>query len=160
MEKGWRRCGEYYYKPDMEKSCCQLNTIRLEAEKYVPNKKQRKIMGRFNRYLLGTYTHKDEENKDMKVEHTTSAKSKNQSDWLCNELSEKLKDTIQQMEDVFKGYGVQFEGFNLSKISFIKQKKPKKGGPTYSTNCLIALMKGSKQGKRYITPQLLKLRRK
>ena len=35
MERGWRRCGDYYYKPDLQKSCCQLNTIRLEAENFV-----------------------------------------------------------------------------------------------------------------------------
>ena len=41
MKKGWRRCGEYYYRPDIASSCCSLNTIRLKAEDYQPSKKQK-----------------------------------------------------------------------------------------------------------------------
>jgi arginyl-tRNA---protein transferase len=29
MERGWRRCGTYYYKPNLLKSCCKLFTHRL-----------------------------------------------------------------------------------------------------------------------------------
>lgn len=31
MLVGWRRCGDYYYKPDLPNSCCKLNTIRLNT---------------------------------------------------------------------------------------------------------------------------------
>ena len=31
MDRGWRRCGEYFYKYDLEKSCCQPLTIRLDV---------------------------------------------------------------------------------------------------------------------------------
>jgi len=34
LEKGWRRCGTFYYKPDLTKCCCRPYSIRLEAQKY------------------------------------------------------------------------------------------------------------------------------
>ena len=39
---GWRRCGTYYYKPTMHKTCCPQYTIRLEASKFQPTKSQKK----------------------------------------------------------------------------------------------------------------------
>jgi arginine-tRNA-protein transferase len=37
MLKGWRRCGSYYYKPNIPESCCKLFTIRLKAADYIIN---------------------------------------------------------------------------------------------------------------------------
>ena len=34
LEKGWRRCGMYYYKPELSKCCCRPYPIRLETQKY------------------------------------------------------------------------------------------------------------------------------
>lgn len=53
MLKGWRRSGNYYYKPQLKKSCCKLNTIRCEASRYEPNNAQRKVLKRFERHLSG-----------------------------------------------------------------------------------------------------------
>ena len=53
MFLNWRRCGTYYYKPDHSKSCCKLHAIRLDVEKYVMNKNQKKAMKKFNKYLAG-----------------------------------------------------------------------------------------------------------
>jgi len=58
MLKGWRRCGDYYYKPDQKKSCCKLNTVRLDVYEYQMNKKQKKVSNRFNAYLEGMHTKK------------------------------------------------------------------------------------------------------
>jgi len=44
MERGWRRCGNYYYKPNLNKSCCQLFTHRLEVEKFRIKKDQKKTI--------------------------------------------------------------------------------------------------------------------
>lgn len=53
MDRGWRRCGTYYYKYDFEKSCCQPFTIRLDATEYQISHSQRKVMKNFNKFLLG-----------------------------------------------------------------------------------------------------------
>lgn len=44
MERGWRRCGTYYYKPDLFRSCCKLFTHRLYAPDFHPKKHQRKTI--------------------------------------------------------------------------------------------------------------------
>mmetsp|Transcript_27328 Transcript_27328/g.49158 ORF Transcript_27328/g.49158 Transcript_27328/m.49158 type:complete len:471 (+) Transcript_27328:1633-3045(+) len=53
ISRGWRRSGNYYYKPDLERSCCKLNTIRLNVTDFRPNKKQTKVMEKFQTYLEG-----------------------------------------------------------------------------------------------------------
>lgn len=112
-------------------------------------------MGRFNRYLLGTYSHQ-EEDKEMTVDAKQLSRFKKDNDELWVGLSIKLRDTIKQMEDILKENDVLLDEFDFSKVNFMKQKKPKKDSPTHSTNCLIALMKGSKQGKAYLILQLVK----
>jgi arginine-tRNA-protein transferase len=34
MNYGWRRCGTYVYKYDLEQSCCQPYTIRLDVGEF------------------------------------------------------------------------------------------------------------------------------
>jgi len=46
FERGWNRCGTFYYKPDLERSCCKLYTPRLEADKFVPRRDQIKALRR------------------------------------------------------------------------------------------------------------------
>jgi len=53
MDRGWRRCGTYYYKPDVPNGCCKLFTIRLEAAKYQMRKSHKKVMKKWNRFLAG-----------------------------------------------------------------------------------------------------------
>ena len=44
MEKGWTRCGTYYYKSNTNKSCCKLYGHRLEVARFVPKKDQKKAL--------------------------------------------------------------------------------------------------------------------
>ena len=59
MLKGWRRCGSYYYKPDVPNSCCRLNTIRCDAASFSLNKSQRKVQNRFERFVSGKKSESD-----------------------------------------------------------------------------------------------------
>lgn len=34
MDKGWRRCGNYFYKPNIKDSCCMCYTIKMDTDKY------------------------------------------------------------------------------------------------------------------------------
>lgn len=54
VDRGWRRSGHTYYKPDLTRSCCPHYTIRLDADKFRASKSQRRAMNRWNRYVLGT----------------------------------------------------------------------------------------------------------
>ena len=53
MDRGWRRCGTYFYKQDFEKSCCQPYTIRLTADDFVISKSQKKVAKTFHKFLNG-----------------------------------------------------------------------------------------------------------
>lgn len=52
IDRGWRRSGEWCYKPDLRTSCCPQYTIRLDALKFKPSKSQRKIINRWDRFVL------------------------------------------------------------------------------------------------------------
>ena len=43
-ERGWRRCGTYYYKPDLKKSCCKLWTHRQDVTNFSIKKDQKKTI--------------------------------------------------------------------------------------------------------------------
>lgn len=79
MDKGWRRCGTYYYKTDLENSCCQLYTIRLKATSLKLSHKQRKALNKFNRYLNGELDNKpqdmDPDKEEVKYVKSEAAKS-------------------------------------------------------------------------------------
>jgi arginine-tRNA-protein transferase len=53
MFLGWRRCGDYYYKNDLNKSCCKLYSMRLDVDRFKINKNQKKVMKNFRKYLTG-----------------------------------------------------------------------------------------------------------
>ena len=53
MFRGWRRCGTYYYKWDMEQSCCQPYVIRSSIDEFQPSKSQKQDLRKFNRFLKG-----------------------------------------------------------------------------------------------------------
>lgn len=51
MFNGYRKCGTYYYKPNLSKSCCQQHTIRLDINEFEINHHQKKVMKKFMKYL-------------------------------------------------------------------------------------------------------------
>ncbi|KII95226.1 hypothetical protein PLICRDRAFT_34070 [Plicaturopsis crispa FD-325 SS-3] len=52
IDRGWRRSGTYCYKPNMKLSCCPQYTIKLDALEFKPSKSQRKLVNRWNRFVL------------------------------------------------------------------------------------------------------------
>lgn len=44
MERGWRRCGTYYYKIDMQKTCCKTWIHRLDTNNFKIKKDQKKTV--------------------------------------------------------------------------------------------------------------------
>jgi arginine-tRNA-protein transferase len=47
MDRGWRRCGDYYYQPDNSKQCCKMLTIRLDTLRFQIRNSHKKVMKRF-----------------------------------------------------------------------------------------------------------------
>ena len=94
MKDGWRRCGDYVYLPNIEKSCCKLYTCRLNVEDFQINKEQKKIMRRFRNYLSGEYELNKEKIK-QKEEQKNDVKMKN-IDEHQEKIEKKLKDYLKQ----------------------------------------------------------------
>ena len=78
MNKGWRRSGNYFYKPDLNSCCCKLYTIRLDVTKFQISKKQKKMLKKFNNFLNGKYDNKDNK-EDEKEKKTTIVEKKIQA---------------------------------------------------------------------------------
>jgi arginine-tRNA-protein transferase len=51
MDRGWRKCGTYYYKALMDKTCCPLYTIRCDANNFQLSQSQRRVIQNMNRYI-------------------------------------------------------------------------------------------------------------
>ena len=51
IDAGWRRSGDYCYRPDNEKGCCPNWTIRLKVSEFVKNKAQKKVERRMRDWL-------------------------------------------------------------------------------------------------------------
>jgi arginine-tRNA-protein transferase len=52
IDRGWRRSGNYCYKPTMDKTCCPQYTIKCDATAFNVTKSQKKILKKFRNYIL------------------------------------------------------------------------------------------------------------
>ncbi|KAL5488046.1 ATE1 [Sanghuangporus weigelae] len=52
IDRGWRRSGDYCYKPDMRRTCCPQYTIKLDVLNFTLTRSQRKVVYRWNRFVL------------------------------------------------------------------------------------------------------------
>lgn len=51
IDRGWRRCGKYCYKPVMNVTCCPQYAIRCEATKFRLSKSQKKVLKTMTEYI-------------------------------------------------------------------------------------------------------------
>lgn len=58
IDRGWRRSGQYLYKPDMEKTCCPqftirclISNLRLDASKFLMTKSMKKALKKFKTHF-------------------------------------------------------------------------------------------------------------
>lgn len=65
IDRGWRRSGQYLYKPTMAKTCCPLYTIKCDVLNFKLSKSQKKVMKKFNNFLMCGQGKKDGNTKDM-----------------------------------------------------------------------------------------------
>ncbi|CUA70133.1 arginine-tRNA-protein transferase [Rhizoctonia solani] len=52
LDRGWRRSGDYLYKPNLKDSCCPQYTIKLDALNFKLSKSQRKALNKWNRFII------------------------------------------------------------------------------------------------------------
>ncbi|KAL0269342.1 UNVERIFIED_CONTAM: hypothetical protein PYX00_007111 [Menopon gallinae] len=51
IDRSWRRCGVYCYKPIMTTTCCPMYTIKCAVKDFRVSKSQKKILKRFHNFL-------------------------------------------------------------------------------------------------------------
>ena len=143
MKDGWRRCGDYVYIPNLEKSCCKLYTCRLNVEDFKINKEQKKIMKRFRKYLSGEYElnkeklkQKEEPKNEIKMKEVDKLKEK-----IENILKKYLnqKKYVQIIEKYIKVDNNLLE--NKLKESYAKKNTNKKFNFDYSIDYIYVIRK-------------------
>ncbi|XP_034478768.1 arginyl-tRNA--protein transferase 1 isoform X2 [Drosophila innubila] len=51
IDRGWRRCGNYCYKPQNNVTCCPCYTIKSDALEFKLSKSNKRILRRMNKFL-------------------------------------------------------------------------------------------------------------
>jgi len=51
IDRGWRRSGQYCYKPINNRCCCPMYTIRCEATNFKMTKSQKKVLKKFRNFV-------------------------------------------------------------------------------------------------------------
>jgi arginyl-tRNA---protein transferase len=51
IDRGWRRSGQYCYKPHLRSSCCPPYTIKLDATAFKPSKHHKKLLNHWNKFV-------------------------------------------------------------------------------------------------------------
>lgn len=61
IDRGWRRCGNYCYKPQNDISCCPCYTIKCDAQEFKLSKSHKRILRRMNKFLRDGKREPDEQ---------------------------------------------------------------------------------------------------
>lgn len=69
VDRGWRRCGTFCYRPDMKRTCCPQYTIKLDALEFKTSPSQRKLISRWNRFVSHGDGAQSESHKVAKPKH-------------------------------------------------------------------------------------------
>ena len=144
MKDGWRRCGDFVYIPNLEKSCCKLYTCLLDVREFKINKEQTKIMKRFRKYLSGEYEEnlekiKNEKNKEEK-------KAEIIKDEIFEKIEKILDEYIKQekyLDIIDKYIKINDKKYLLEKIKqlHVKKNTNKKMNFHYSIDFIFVIRK-------------------
>ncbi|KAI9467214.1 arginine-tRNA-protein transferase [Lactarius psammicola] len=105
IDRGWRRSGLFCYKPDLKRSCCPQYTIKLDATEFKASKSQRKLINRWNRFVLGGNNGAGEPETTMGEDTARLHKGKGSS----NEPQFVLEDAIHASENALNNSAHVFE---------------------------------------------------
>jgi arginine-tRNA-protein transferase len=123
---GWRRCGDYIYRPLLKKNCCKSYSIRLNINEFKINKKQKKVIKNFKNFLIGKFTKENfnEKNKNKEIISQKQSQNQNQSQSQIKIENENEKDNEKDNEKENQEKKSNFFVFNLNNFlkNFIKSE--------------------------------------
>ena len=111
INKGWRRCGTYYYKADVDKCCCRPYTIRMNVLNYKIRPSHKKALKKFNKFLNPVEKPQNKEKNEPKKEKNEPKKEK------IEEENVEDKEFLVFLENIFKK---EFIGFINNNTNILK----------------------------------------
>ncbi len=109
LDRGFRRCGTYYYRPDLFKSCCPWFTIRVRALEHTPRKSHKKIMNRWKRFMAGKRDIQEEESKKV-------IKAENMMIEISQDIQKTFFNACKSSLSMFKEFLI--DGVSIESIGF------------------------------------------
>ncbi|KAJ3107563.1 hypothetical protein HDU97_003868 [Phlyctochytrium planicorne] len=68
IDRGWRRSGQYLYKPDIANTCCPAYPIRLDVGAYIVGKSAKKVGKKVRKFLASSGNEEKEDGKEDEAE--------------------------------------------------------------------------------------------
>ncbi|XP_030380383.1 arginyl-tRNA--protein transferase 1 isoform X2 [Scaptodrosophila lebanonensis] len=86
IDRGWRRCGMYCYKPQNNETCCPCYTIKCDALEFRLSKSNKRVMRRMNRFLRDGKREVNEQDNQMSTSANGGGDGGATGDNECEEL--------------------------------------------------------------------------
>ncbi|KAK2530683.1 Ate1 [Columba guinea] len=121
IDRGWRRCGKYVYKPIMNQTCCPQYTIRCQALHFQASKSHKKVLKKMLKFISKGDVSKaasEEEPMDSHVEDavTCDFPYKAESHVSQSELTPLSVDHAERVENEDEDTGETKEEVNEHKV--------------------------------------------
>ncbi|KAG5463637.1 MAG: arginine-tRNA-protein transferase [Olpidium bornovanus] len=78
LDRGWRRSGQYLYKPNLATSCCPQYTISLDISKFKFSKSYKQVVLRFDRYVAGESDNQNDQKTSFDARHALPSSANGQ----------------------------------------------------------------------------------
>ncbi|CAN9332528.1 unnamed protein product [Alternaria alternata] len=120
VDRGWRRSGTIFYKPDVLRHCCPHYTIRLPVASFKPSKDQRKAVNHWNDHVLGE-SYMKEASRLYPISKEEKARFKNTFD-LTREIHKTEYENVKRPPEPAHRFEVTLEpaAFTLEKYELFK----------------------------------------
>ncbi|CAG9111731.1 unnamed protein product [Plutella xylostella] len=104
IDRGWRRSGQYCYKPTMNVVCCPMYTIRCAVSDFKPTKSQKKVLKRFNKHLTGGSSSEVQSGESRKMSTcSTESDATNDAETAAGEGGEVFVESNKTHQDINVG---------------------------------------------------------
>lgn len=93
IDRGWRRCGKYCYKPTMDMTCCPMYTIKCDVLNFKPTKSQKKVIKKFNKFLAALSEGTEQTDRKMSTSSDTDVEN-TPAEMIMNLAAEKTENNL------------------------------------------------------------------
>ncbi|XP_074643511.1 arginyl-tRNA--protein transferase 1-like isoform X2 [Tubulanus polymorphus] len=139
IDRGWRRSGQYVYKPTMDRTCCPHYTIRCEVLNFKPNKSHKKLLKKNNNYFnFGTSKDAAARNNAKEDEVDGAMASKIDGPSNCGEERLEMSVSKKSKSTFNPGVGADSSKPQCRKAKLVRQELKKKKISTETSKEFVA----------------------